>query len=214
MDGIAGPALLSLGITAVAVAIAAVPGVVLAALCGNSRSRWARGTLFGARLLLAMPTVIAGLLVYALLTQHGPLGSLRLLFTPTAIVLGEILLAFPAIVALGGAAVRSLDPRFADTLRSLRCGTALRVLLTLREARSGFAAAILAAFGRCVTELGVALLVGGSLAGLTRTLPAAIAMETARGDFDRALALGGVLLALAFGVNLAVWFLSDRERST
>ena len=204
---------LSLGISAASVAVSAAAALPLAVALGLSRSRVAETVLFLARLGMAVPTVVVGLVVYGFLSRHGPFGEFELLYTPQAIVIGEVMLGFPMVVALGAAAVRGLDPRFFDTLRTMRAGRTATAWLAIREARDGFFVAVVAAFARCVTELGVALLVGGSLKGTTRTLTAAIALETSRGDFERGLALGGVLLAVALLVNgvLAFGFREGRS---
>ena len=159
MDEVVAPAARSLVLSVLAVAIAAVPGLPLAVLLGLSTSRWRHAALVAARIGMAVPTVAIGLVVYAMLTRYGPLGGLGLLYSPSAVILGQTMLAFPMLVALGAAAVAGLDARFAETVRSLRCtrGTAFR--LALSEARDGVLAAVLAAFARCVTELGIALLV-------------------------------------------------------
>lgn len=204
MTEVAAATALSLGLSATAVTIAALPAVPVAAALGLSRARGRDAFLVAARVGMSFPTVVVGLLVYGLLTRHGPLGSLGLLYTPHAIVIGEVLLAFPLVVALGAAAVGGLDPRFRDTVRSLGLGRARTVLLAVSEARDGVVVALLVAFARCVTELGVALLVGGNLRGYTRTLTTAIALETSRGDFAQGLRLGAVLIGVALAVNLVV----------
>ena len=195
---------LSLSVSAAAVAIAALVGVPLAAALAMSRSRWRAPLVVAARVGMSFPTVLVGLLVFGLYSRRGPLGGWDLLFTPQAIVTGEVLLAFPLIVALAESAVASLDPRFMETARALALPRARVVRLAVSEAREGVVVALLAAFARCVTELGVALLVGGNLRGETRTLTTAIALETSRGDFDRALRLGWVLVALAVALNLGL----------
>jgi tungstate transport system permease protein len=207
-DEVLAPAARSLLFSVAAVALAAIPGLPLAALVGLSRTRAARWGRVAARIGMAIPTVAAGLIVYSLVSRYGPLGGLGLLYTPGAIVMGEFLLAFPMIVALGAAAVDGVDPRFRETAAALQVPRGRLARLALGEARDGVLAALLAAFARCVTELGVALLVGGNLAGAgllrsTRTLTTAIATETSRGDFRQALWLGGVLVAVAIAVNLA-----------
>ena len=195
---------LSLGLSATAVTLASMVGVPLGARLGLSRSRRRDFLVLGARVAMSFPTVVVGLLVYGLLSRSGPLGSLGLLYTPQAIVIGEVMLALPLVVTLGASAVAGLDPRFRDTARTLGLRPARTAVLAVSEAREGFVAAVLVAFARCVTELGVALLVGGNLAGRTRTLTTAIALETSRGDFARGLRLGAVLIAIALGVNVAV----------
>ena len=204
MTEVAAAAALSLGLSVSAVTIAALPGVPAAAVLGLARTRGRDALLVAARVGMACPTVVVGLLVYGLFSRTGPLGRLGLLYTPQAIVVGEVLLALPLILALGASAVGGLDPRFRDTARSLRLGRARTALLAVGEAWEGFAAALLVAFARCVTELGVALIVGGNLSGYTRTLTTAIALETSRGNFGRGVALGLVLVAVALLVNLLV----------
>ena len=204
MSDVAGATALSLAISVAAVVLASTVGLPLAVVIGLSRTRAADVALVAARAAMALPTVLAGLLVYGLLSRHGPLGALGLLYTPQAIAAGEMMLALPLIVALGATAVRGLDARFDETLRGMDIGGARRLLLAAREARPGVVTALLAAFARCVTELGVALLVGGNLKGSTRTLTTAIALETSRGDFSRAVDLGIVLLAVAVAVNVAL----------
>src|SRR5262245_15286388 len=154
---------LSLWVSAVAVALAALPAIPLAATIGLASPRVRAPIAVAARVGMAFPTVLVGLLVYGLLSRHGPLGSWGLLFTPQAIVLGEVLLAFPLIVALVESSISSLDPRFRETAAALRLPRTRTAWLALSESRETVTLALLAAFARCVTELGVALLVGGNL---------------------------------------------------
>ena len=205
---------LSLALSAVAVFLAALPAIPLGALLGQSRRRAADALLVAARVGMASPTVIVGLLVYGLLSRRGPLGSWDLLYSPTAIIMGEVLLAFPLVVALSASSVAGLDPRFRETVKLLRIRRPLATLLAVCDARDGILAALLVAFARCVGELGVALLVGGNLRGTTRTLTTSIALETSRGEFERAVTLGVVLLVLALGVNAVVALLFRRARSS
>ncbi len=207
LDEVVAPAVRSLAFSLLAVVIALVPGIPLAVAIGMRRTRAARAALVAARVGMALPTVAVGLVVYAALTRYGPLGDLDLLYTPWAIVMGEVLLAVPMIVALGAGAIGDTDPRFAESVRVLGLRGPVVIGLALSETREGMAAAVTAAFARCVTELGVALIVGGNLAGAgllgsTRTLTTAIATQTSRGDFRSALALGGVLVLVALVVNL------------
>ena len=202
---------LSLWVSASAVVLAAVLAIPAAAAIGLAPARVRAPFAVAARVAMAFPTVLVGLLVYGLLSRHGPLGSLGLLFTPQAIVIGELLLAFPLIVALIETAIASLDPRFRQTASALRLSRTRTAWLALSETRDSVTLALLAAFARCVTELGVAMLVGANLRGATRTLTTAIALETSMGNFDRAMHLGWVLVALAVGLNLAVVLLRGRS---
>jgi tungstate transport system permease protein len=203
-DEVLSAAWLSTWVSAAAVALAAVPAIPLAAAIGLAPGRIRTPLAVAARVGMAFPTVLIGLLVYGLLTRRGALGSWNLLFTPQAIVIGEVLLAFPLIVAVVETAIASLDPRFRETAAALRLSRTRTAWLALSESRDAVTLALLTAFARCITELGIALMVGGNLRGETRTLTTAIALETSRGDFDRAVRLGWVLVALAVGLNLAV----------
>lgn len=154
--------------------------------------------------LMALPTVVVGLSVFAFLSRQGPLGGLELLFTPIAIVLGEFILAIPIVAALSIAALKGVDPRVRETALTLgasRGGAAFRVVL---EARYAVAAAILAGFARVVAEVGSALIVGGNIRGYTRTLATAIALETGKGEFAFAIALGLILILLSLITNISL----------
>ncbi len=157
--------------------------------------------------LLALPTVLIGLLVYALFAKKGPLGHYGLLFTPAAIVVGQTILALPIVIALVASAIENLDQGLRLTLISL--GATRRQLLfsTLWEARYGVLTASVTAYGRVLTEVGISLMVGGNIKWYTRTITTAIALETSKGEFTRGLALGLVLLLLAFMVNFGLMYL-------
>lgn len=191
----------SIAISFLAVAIAAFFALPAAFILARVRLPGRRIILALLRAGMSLPTVLVGLGVFALLSRRGPLGQLELLFTPEAIVIGEVLLAGPIIATLAHGALASLDPRVAETARTLGAGPVRRLLTELGEARTGIALAILTALGRCLTELGIAMMVGGNIRGSTRTLSTAIALETSRGELERGLAMGLVLLA--FGLPLA-----------
>ncbi|HEX5680957.1 MAG TPA: ABC transporter permease [Desulfobacterales bacterium] len=160
--------------------------------------------------LLSLPTVFIGLLVYAFFTNRGPLGHLGLLFTLPGIAVGLIILALPVVVALSATAVESMDRQLRVTLISLGANRRQLFLSTLWEARHGVIAAALTAYGRVMTEVGIAMMVGGNIKWQTRTITTAIALETNKGEFAMGIALGLVLLLIAFGVNLSVSFLRKR----
>jgi tungstate transport system permease protein len=154
--------------------------------------------------LFAFPTVVVGLLLYMLLSRQGPFGSMQLLFTQTAMVIGQMVIAAPILVAFTLSAVQGADPRARETAIVLGAG-ALRVAWTvLREMRFAVMAAVFNGFGRVISEVGCSLMVGGNIAGLTRNIPTAIALETTKGEFAQGVALGLVLMALALGVNFAM----------
>jgi tungstate transport system permease protein len=160
--------------------------------------------------LLSLPTVFIGLLVYAFFTNRGPLGEWGLLFTLSGIAVGLTILALPVVIALSATAVESMDRQLRVALISLGANRQQLVLSTLWEARHGIIAAGLTAYGRVMTEVGIAMMVGGNIKWQTRTITTAIALETNKGEFAMGIALGLVLLMIAFGVNVSVSFLRKR----
>ncbi|MBV8209754.1 MAG: ABC transporter permease [Burkholderiaceae bacterium] len=157
--------------------------------------------------LLASPTVVIGLVLYLLLSRQGLFGSLHVLFTRQAMVIGQVIIALPVLVAFTLSAVQSADPRVHETTLSLGASGLKTALTTLSEVRFGVMAAVFSAFGRVVSEIGCSLMVGGNIAGFTRNIPTAIALETSKGEFAEGVALGFVLLALALLVNFSLAFL-------
>lgn len=160
--------------------------------------------------LLSFPTVVVGLVIYMLLSRQGPLGFLKLLFTPEAIIIGYMVIALPVLVVFTLSAVQGADPRIYETARSLGAGRWRAALTTLFEVRFGVMAAVFNGFGRVVSEVGCSILVGGNIAGLTRTIPTAIALETSKGEFAQGIALGFVLIVLAIAINVALASLQGR----
>ncbi|MBD3418857.1 MAG: ABC transporter permease subunit [Chitinivibrionales bacterium] len=154
--------------------------------------------------LLAIPTVVVGLTVYALICRGAALGSLGLLFTQTAIVIGQCLLALPIMIMYAYNAIAALCKEVSDTARTLGASGLQTGALVLSEARHGILAAIAATFGRLIGEVGVSMMLGGNIAGYTRTMTTSIALETSKGEFVLGLQLGGILLAIALGVNICL----------
>jgi tungstate transport system permease protein len=161
--------------------------------------------------LMALPAVVVGLLIYLLLSRSGPLGDLHLLFSQTAMVIGQIVLCLPVLVAMSHAAIRAADRRAWETSLTLGAGR-LRAMLTLiHEVRFGLLVAVIAGFGRIISEIGTSMMVGGNIEGHTRNIPTAIALETSKGNFAEGIALGFVLVTLAFGLNLLLNLCQRRE---
>jgi tungstate transport system permease protein len=154
--------------------------------------------------LMAMPTVMIGLIFYGLLSRRGLLGELGLLYTQTAVILGEACLILPIIMNMTLVAVQSTDNRLIATLKMLGAKTHQQILPILSELRFVILAAIITGFGRAIGEVGAAMMLGGNIQGSTRTMTTAIALETSKGDFELGLALGLLLLLIAFTVNLAL----------
>ncbi|MCP4285150.1 MAG: ABC transporter permease subunit [Gammaproteobacteria bacterium] len=153
---------------------------------------------------LSIPAVVVGLTLYMLLSRVGPLGDLRLLFTQDAMIIGQIALCFPILVAMGHSALQSTDRRVWETALTLGA-TRLRAIFTvIHETRFGLTAALVAAFGRIIAEVGSSMMVGGNILNHTRNIPTAIALETSKGSFAHGIALGLVLLLLALALNLAL----------
>lgn len=157
--------------------------------------------------LLALPTVFIGLLVYAFISSRGPLGDFNLLFTLGGIAVGQTILAFPVVTALTAATVEGMDPQLKLTLVSLGAGRRNIITTCLWEVRFGILAAAVAAYGRVMTEVGISMMVGGNIKWHTRTITTAIALETGKGMFANGIALGLVLITIAFAVNLSLSFL-------
>lgn len=160
--------------------------------------------------LLSLPTVVVGLALYLLLSRQGPFGSLQLLFTQNAMIIGQMIIAFPVLVAFTLSAVQAVDPRAQETAVSLGAGPLRSALTTLREARFGVMTAVFEAFGRIISEVGCALMVGGNIAGFTRNITTAIALETSKGGFSEGIALGLVLILMALAINFALAFLQGQ----
>ncbi len=153
---------------------------------------------------LSTPTVVIGLVVYAFLSRRGPLGDLGLLFTQAGIALGLVLLGLPIVIALTATAVEGLDRRLRFTLMTLGATPGQALLTTLWEARYSLLVATAAAYGRIVSEIGIAMMIGGNIKWHTRTITTAIALETGKGEFAMGIALGLVLMLIALLVNLAM----------
>ena len=162
--------------------------------------------------LMALPTVLIGLLLYGLFSRLGPLGHLELLYTPSAIIIAQALLIFPIMMNLSIAAVTTADPRLVPTLISLGAKPSALVIQVAKQTRFIMLAAVITGFGRAIGEVGAAMMVGGNIEGYTRTMTTAIALETGKGEFEVGLALGLLLLLIAFLVNFILSWLQQEYR--
>jgi tungstate transport system permease protein len=160
--------------------------------------------------LMALPTVFIGLLVYAFLTHRGPLGHFGLLFTLPGIAIGQTILALPIVIGLSATAVEGMDKKLRLAIMSMGANRFQLFLTSLWEVRHGLLAGAIAAYGRVMTEVGISMMVGGNIKWHTRTITTAIALETNKGEFGMGVALGLVLLTIAFCVNISVSFLRRR----
>ncbi|MBQ4616030.1 MAG: ABC transporter permease [Mailhella sp.] len=199
--------------TTCALLCAMVLGLPLGFLIGYTNFPGKRLVRLVSDTLLAFPTVLIGLVVYIFITYRGPLGHLGLLFTLPGMVIGQTILALPIIVSWTAQAIENLDPRCRQTLLTLGAGPWQTALFTLREVRYDLGMVCVTAFGRVVTEVGVAMMLGGNVRYHTRTMTTAISLETSKGEFAQGIALGLVLLGIAFIVNAALTWFRQRGRA-
>ncbi len=202
---------ISFRVSTTAILLSIVPALALAFLLAYVSFPGRRFLVSVFSTLLSVPAVVVGLTLYLLLSRQGPLGEWRLLFTQTAMVLGQMALCFPILVAMGHAALQSADRRAWETARTLGAGTIKTVFTVLREVRFGLFAAMLAAYGRIIAEVGASMMLGGNILHHTRNIPTAIALETSKGAFAQGIALGMVLLLLAFALNILLQYFQGKE---
>ncbi|MFP4128102.1 MAG: ABC transporter permease [Desulfonatronovibrio sp.] len=177
-------------------------GVPLGFVIAVKKFRGKRGVITLLNTLLALPTVVIGLFVYAFLSRKGFLGYWGLLYTPAAIIVGQVILILPWVATFTLSAVSRIDSRFRRTAMTLGAGPVQTYLAIAREARFGILAAVIAAFGRVIAEIGIAMMLGGNIKGFTRTMTTAMALEHNKGEFVLAVALGLVLLLVSLGMNI------------
>ncbi len=202
----------SLHVTITAVAIAAFIGVPLGARLAISRFRHRRAVIAVLNALMGLPPVVVGLIVYLLLSRSGPFGVLGLLYTPTAMIIAQIIIATPLIASISHQAIRDLWADYHDLLISLKTSKFQRMRTLVWDGRRSLLTATLAGFGRAIGEVGAIMIVGGNIENATRVLTTAIALETSKGNFALALGLGFVLIGLAIAINLTIHALSKTER--
>ena len=200
----------SLTVSSYSIATSLIIGIPIGFLLGYYDFKGKRPIRTVVDTLLAFPTVLIGLLVYAFLSRQGPLGDFALLFTLPGIAIGQTILALPIVIALTATALESRDHYLSITLMSLGANRRQLLLSSLWEVRYGILAATVTAYGRVLTEVGIAMMVGGNIKWHTRTITTAIALETNKGQFAMGIALGLVLIAIAFLVNVSVSFLRKK----
>jgi len=194
----------SFSVSFAALGITLLPSMVLGFLLAFGRfpGRWFITNLI--QTLQSIPTVVIGLLVYLMLTRMGPLGDLRWLFTQKGMILGQMMICAPVLVAMSQAAFTSVDRRAWETSRTLGASWLRAIWTVCRELKVPLLMAIVAGFSRILTEVGCSMMVGGNIADVTRNIPTAIALETSKGDFAQAIALGLVLLILSLVLNFTL----------
>ncbi|CCE24986.1 ABC transporter permease [Methylotuvimicrobium alcaliphilum] len=197
----------SLKIAFVATISAGIGAIVLGILATVSDFHGKRILQHLLNTLSAMPTVMIGLILYGLLNRRGPFGEYELLYTQTAVIIGEACLIFPIIMNMTMVGVQSADRRLVNTLKMLGASPIDQIFPIISELRFILLTAIITGFGRAIGEVGAAMMLGGNIQGSTRTITTAIALETGKGDFEMGLALGILLLSIAFLINLALQML-------
>ncbi|MDY0263260.1 ABC transporter permease [Syntrophotalea acetylenica] len=200
----------SLYVSLIAIVFSTVAGVPAGMAIGLGQFPGRRAVITLLNTLMALPTVVIGLVVYGFFSRSGPMGQFGLLFTPAAMVVGQIILATPIIANYTLGALSASDSRIMPTALTLGASTSRGALLLMQEIRFGVMAAIIAGFGRIIAEVGVAMMLGGNIRGYTRTMTTAIALETSKGEFAFGLALGIFLLSVALLINMFLNFLQQR----
>ena len=202
----------SLKVSCISTLIATLIGVPLGFFIAFSRLPGKRMIITVLNTLLALPTVVIGLFVYAFISRRAIFGPLDLLYTQKAIIIGQIILIIPIIAAFTIAAISRIDDRYRKTAMTLGANRLQTALVIFKEARFGIMASIIAAFGRVISEVGISMMLGGNIKGFTRTMTTAMALEYDKGSFILAIALGLVLMSLSFSMNLLFNFFQGRGR--
>ncbi len=204
--------ILSLRVTLTAVVFASLIGFPLGAWLAVNRFRYRRIVIALLNAMMGLPPVVVGLVVYIFLSRSGPLGVFGLLYTPTAMIIAQVLIITPLIASITHQAIRDLWAEYHDLLISLNTSKRQRMVTLIWDSRRSLLTANLAGFGRAIGEVGAVMIVGGNIDNLTRVLTTAITLETGKGDFALALGLGFILIGLAIAVNLAIHVISRTER--
>ena len=203
----------SLGVSGTAVLIASLIGLPLGAACAVLRFPGRQALVVALNAMMGLPPVVVGLAVYLALSRAGPLGTLGLLFTPTAMIIAQAILVTPLIAALSRQVVEDLWNEYSEQLRSLGASPARSIPTLLWDGRFSLSTTVLAGFGRAIAEVGAVMIVGGNIDHLTRVMTTAIALETSKGNLALALGLGVILLILALAVNGAAYAVSALARA-
>ncbi|MEP3687894.1 MAG: ABC transporter permease [Sulfitobacter dubius] len=202
----------SLRVTLSALLVACLIALPLAALVAVKRFRARRLVIAVLNALMGLPPVVVGLIVYVVLSRSGPLGVMGLLFTPTAMIIAQVIIIVPLIASIAHQSIRDLWEEYHDLLISMNVTQGQKIQTLLWDSRRALLTAALAGFGRAIGEVGAIMIVGGNIDHATRVLTTAIALETGKGEFALALALGFVLIGLAVAVNLAIHWSGRTER--
>jgi tungstate transport system permease protein len=202
---------LSLRIALTSVVIGSIIGLPLASLIHFHNFRGKRILISLIQTFYSIPTVTVGLLVFVLFSHSGPLGGLDLIFTPTVMVIGQVILVMPILLGMTISALSGVDRYIIDTARSMGANSWQTMLVIIKEARFAVIAAVVLAFGRAISEVGLAMMVGGNIKGFTRVLTTAISLETSQGDWELSMALGIILIFIALVINIIMNRIQQRQ---
>ena len=200
----------SLKVSTISTLIASLAGIPCGFMIAYSSFYGKRLLLTCLNTLLALPTVVIGLLVYSFISRRGLFGPLELLYTQKAIIIGQVILIIPLVTSLTIAAISRTDKRYRNTALTLGATQLQMAWVIIKEARYGIGAAVIASFGRVIAEVGISMMLGGNARGFTRTMTTAMALEYDKGEFVLAVALGLTLMTIAFGINMLFHFFQGR----
>jgi tungstate transport system permease protein len=205
---------LSIAVSGTATLLGALIGIPTGAAISLKQFRGKSAVVQVVNTLTGLPPVVVGLILYLLLSNSGPLGFLKLLYTPQAMILAQLLMVVPITTSITISSVSSIDPEVREAATSLGAGPLSETMIVLNEARLGLLTSVVVGFGSAISEVGAIMMVGGNLLGYTRALTTAIVLLTNQGEFAEAIALGIVLLSLAFVVNIVLTLLRSRFAGT
>ena len=200
----------SLNVSLASTIIAGVAGIPAGFVISTGDFPLKRGVITLLNTLLALPTVVIGLLVYAMISRNGIFGVYDLLYTQKAIIIGQIILVMPIVTTFTISAISRIDARYRKTAMTLGASPFQTALVILKEARFGITAAVVAAFGRVISEIGICMMLGGNISGYTRTMTTAMALQYDKGEFVLAIALGIILLAISLVVNISLTYFQGK----
>lgn len=203
--------LVSLKVSFISTLLATMAGIPFGFLVATREFIGKRVAVISLNTLMSIPTVVVGLMVYSFVSRRGPLGHLGLLYTQWAMIIGQCILIFPIVAALSLSATQAIDKRVKNTALTLGANEWQTAFIIMSEGRYAILAAIIAGFGRVFAEVGVSMMLGGNIKGYTRNITTAIAFETGKGEFELGLALGMILLTVAFSINILFHTLQVRS---
>ena len=203
--------LFSLRVSSTAIIFASLVGIPLGFLLGVKEFWGKKFIVVLANNALALPTVVVGLVIYSFISRVGPMGYFGLLYTPTAVIIGQFVLSMPIIIALTHSAIQGIDVKVRRTALTLGATEIQAAWSVIKEARYAVMSAVIAGFGRIIAEVGSAMMLGGNIKGTTRTMTTAISLETSKGEFGFGIALGIILLLISLSINILLGFLQSRK---